>query len=203
MQLGRVRSPVGRRDPHQDVFGIPLGVLHEDVEIAVLIEDAGVEEFVLHLLPGPPTVRPDEILIGKGRLGVLVEVLHVGVGRRAVEVEVVLLHILAVVRLAVGQTEEPLLENGVLAVPEGESKAEALLVVGNAGDAVLAPAVGARAGLIVGEEIPGVTRFAVILPHRPPLPLAEVRSPFLPCCLLFTGLFQALRLDCQMPSAHS
>ena len=78
-------------------------------------------------------------------------------GRRRVEVEVVLLHILAVVAFAVGQSEEPLLEDGVLPVPQGQAETEVLLVIGNAGDAVLAPPVGARAGLVVGEEIPGVT----------------------------------------------
>ena len=122
MQFGRLRSPVDRRDPHQDVFGIALGVLHEDVEVAVVIEDAGVEEFILHLLPAAAAVRLHQVGVGIGRLGVLVEVLHVGVGRRAVEVEVVLLHILAVVAFAVGESEEPLLEDRVLAVPEGQAK---------------------------------------------------------------------------------
>ena len=180
MQFGRVRSPVDRRDPHQDVFRTGLGILHEDVEVAVVIEDAGVEEFILHLVPGAPSVRLHQIGIGIGRLGILVEVLHVRVGRRAVEVEVVLLHVLAVVPLAVGEPEEPLLEDGILAVPQGQREAEALLVIGDAGDAVLAPAVGAGAGMIVGEEIPGIAVFAVVLAHRSPLPLAEVGPPLLP-----------------------
>jgi|SRR6516162_6065628 hypothetical protein len=34
--------------------------------------------------------------------------------------------------------------------------------------------------LIVGEVIPGVTAFTVVLAHRPPLALTEVRSPLLP-----------------------
>jgi hypothetical protein len=63
---------------------------------------------------------------------------------------------------ACGQSEEPLFEDGILPVPEGQAEAEALHVVGNACDAVLAPAVGARAGVIVGEEIPGVTVLAVV-----------------------------------------
>jgi len=63
-------------------------------------------------------------------------------GRRAVEVEVVLLHVLAMVRLAVGQAEQPFLEDGVLPVPQGQAETELLLVVGDARDAILAPAVG-------------------------------------------------------------
>ena len=111
---------------------------------------------------------------------VLVEILHVRVGRRAVEVEVVLLDVLAVVAFAVGQSEEPLLEDRILPVPQGQREAQALFVIGNAGDAVFAPAIGARAGLIVGEEIPGVSVLAVVLADRSPLALAEVRTPFLP-----------------------
>jgi len=37
--------------------------------------------------------------------------------RRAVEVEIVFLDVLAVIALAVGQAEQALLENGVVAVP--------------------------------------------------------------------------------------
>ena len=51
------------------------------------------------------------------------------------------------VALAVGQAEEPFLEDRVLAVPEREGEAEPLLVVGDPGQSVFAPAIGARAGL--------------------------------------------------------
>jgi hypothetical protein len=79
------------------------------------------------------------------------------------------------------EPEEPLFEDRILPVPEGQAEAEALHVVGNACDAVLAPAIGARAGVIVGEEIPGVTVLAVILADGSPLSFAEVRPPLLPC----------------------
>src|SRR5262245_32538277 len=100
--------------------------------------------------------------------------------RRAVEVEVVLLDVLAMVAFAVGEAEEPLLEDLVLPVPQREGEAQVLLVIGNAGDAVLAPAIRPRAGVIVGEEVPGIAVLAVILAHRPPLPLREIRSPLPP-----------------------
>ena len=191
VQLRSLRPAVVGRDLDEDVLGAALGVLHEDVEVPVVIEDAGVEELILHLVPGAPTVCLYQISIGKGRLGVLVEILHVRVGRRAVEIEVVLLHVLAVVALAVGEAEEPLLEDRVLPVPQGEGEAELLLVVGDAGDAVLAPAVGARAGMVVGEEIPGVAAFAVVLAHGPPLPFAEIGSPLLPQDFPFPCLFES------------
>jgi len=99
------------------------------------------------------------------------------VGRRAVEVEIVFFDVLAVGSIAVGQGEDAFLENGILAVPQGQGEAEPLLVVGKAGDAVLAPAVGPRAGLIVGEVVPGVAVVAIILPNRAPLPLTSGRGP--------------------------
>ena len=180
VQLGGRRPPVGRGDLHQDVLRAPLGVLHEDVEVAVFLEDAGVEELVLHLVAGAPPVRLHQVGVGIGRLGILVEVLHVRVGRRAVEVEVVLLYVLAVVPFTVREPEDALLENGVLAVPEGQGEAEPLPVVGDAGEAVLAPAIGPRAGVIVAEVVPGVPVLAVVLANGPPLALAEVGAPLLP-----------------------
>src|SRR3989442_15037093 len=123
-------------------------------------------------------------------MGILVEVLHVRVGRRRVEVEVVLLDVLAVVPLAVGQSEQPLLEDRVATVPERQCEAQSLLVVGDACEAVLAPSVRARAGLIMGEVVPGVPIFTVVLADRPPLALAEVGSPFLPGDLLVSSLLE-------------
>src|SRR5262249_13843761 len=110
-------------------------------------------------------------------LGILVQAFHVRVGRGAVEVEVVLLHVLAVVALAVGQPEQPLFQDRILPVPQRQGEAEPLLVVGDARQAVLAPAVGSGARVVVREIVPGITVLAVVLPHGPPLPLAEVRPP--------------------------
>jgi hypothetical protein len=53
------------------------------------------------------------------------------VGRRAVEVEVVLLDVLAVVAFTVREAEKPLLQDRVFAVPQDEGEAEPLLVIGD------------------------------------------------------------------------
>ena len=185
VQLGRFGAAVVDGDLDQDVLGRLLGILDEHVEVAILVEDAGVEQFVLEFAAAAAAAGLDEIGVGKGRLRILVEVLHVRMGRRAVEVEVVLLDVLAVIALAVGQAEEAFLEDGVLAVPQGQGEAEPLLVVGDAGQAVLAPAIGAGAGLVVAEVIPGVAAFAVVLADGSPLAFAEVRPPLLPGGLLF------------------
>ena len=49
---------------------------------------------------------------------ILVEVLHVRMGGRAVEVEVILLDVLAVIAFPVGETEQALLKNRIPPVPE-------------------------------------------------------------------------------------
>ena len=185
------RAAVVDGDLDQDVFGRLLGILHEHVEVAVLVEHARIEQFVLELVPAAAAAGLDKVGIRERRLRILVEVLHVRMGRRAVEVEVVLLDVLAVIALAVGQAEQALLQDRVLAVPEGQREAEPLLVVGDAGQPVFAPAIGARAGLIVGEVIPGVAALAVVLAHRSPLSLAQVRPPFFPGNLLFPSLVES------------
>ena len=91
---------------------------------SILGEDPGVEQLELRLEPVPVAVPGDERLVGKRRLRVLVEVLHVRMGRGAVEVEVILLDVLSVVPLAVGQAEEALLQDRVGPVPEGEPEAQ-------------------------------------------------------------------------------
>jgi hypothetical protein len=68
----------------------------------------------------------------------------------------------------------------ILAVPERERKAQTLLVVAEAGDAILAPVIGARARLIVGKVAPSVAVLAVVLPYGSPLALAEIGPPQLP-----------------------
>jgi hypothetical protein len=65
-------------------------------------------------------------------------------GRKVIDVEVVLLDILAVVAFGVRQAEQALLQDGVPFVPQREGQAQPLLVVADPGQAVLTPPVGAR-----------------------------------------------------------
>ena len=157
--------------------GAGLRVLDLDVEVAVVVEDARVEQLVLQLVPYRARVRRDEVVVRERGLRVLVEPALVGVRREVVDVEVVLLDVLAVVALGVRQAEQPLLEDRVAPVPQREREAQPLLVVADPGDAVLAPAVGARPGLVVGEVRPRVAVVAVVLADRAPLALAEVGPP--------------------------
>src|SRR5262249_1558702 len=87
-----------------------------------------------------------------------------------------------------------LLEDRIAAVPKRERYTEKLAAVGEAGEAVLAPTIGAAAGLIMGQIIPCRPTWAVILAHRPPLPLAEIGAPQPPILLAVAPLFHALLL---------
>ena len=194
VQPRRFGAPVVHGHTDEDLLRLVLRVLDEHVEVPVVVEDPGVDELVLELLPRAPAVRVQQVTVRVLALRVLVEVLHVRVGRRRVEVEVVLLDVLAVVPLAVGEAERALLEDGVPLVPEGEREAQALLVVGDPGQSVFAPAVGPGAGLVVREVVPGVAVRAVVLADRAPLPLAEVGAPLLPGRPGLTGLVQPLLL---------
>ena len=49
---------------------------------------------------------------------ILVQILHVGVRRCAIEIEVVFLDVLAVIPLIAGQPEQTLLQDGITFVPE-------------------------------------------------------------------------------------
>src|SRR5262249_13706504 len=86
-----------------------------------------------------------------------------------------------------------------------------LFVVAEPGQAVLAPAVGPAAGLLVRQVAPGVAAGAVVLADGAPLPLAEVRPPLLPGpaaeavllqALLFRGHARVLRGHVSPESVH-
>src|SRR5262249_3048367 len=96
------------------------------------------------------------------------------------QVEVVLLHVLAVIAFAVREAEQALLHDRIAAVPQREREAHALLVVGDPGETVLAPSIGARSRLVVREVLPRAAVVALVLAHRSPLSLAEVGTPALP-----------------------
>ena len=60
-QPRRLRPAIVDGDPDEHVFRAFLGVLDEHVEIAVFVEDAGVEQLVLGLLPRAAAVRLDQV----------------------------------------------------------------------------------------------------------------------------------------------
>jgi hypothetical protein len=85
-----------------------------------------------------------------------------------------------VVPLAVGQSEQALLEDRVALVPQREAEAEIKLVIAESCDPILAPAIGAAARMVMRQVFPGVAMLAVILADGAPLALAEIGAPAAP-----------------------
>ena len=80
-----------------------------------------------------------------------------------------------------GQPEHPLLEDRVAARSTARgARRQPVEHVGDARHAVLVPAVGARAGVVVRERGPGVAAGAVVLADRAPGALRQVRAPLVP-----------------------
>jgi len=182
------------RDEHHDVVVGDLGVFHDDVEVAIVVEDPGVQQLVLRIVLTSARVCDHQVGVRERTLGVLVQALHVGVGGGVVEVKPVLLDVLAVVALPVGESKEPLLDDRIRSVPQGEGKAQALAPVADARDSILAPAIRARARVVMGKVLPRVPVGAVVLAHRSPLTLTEVGPPRPPRNLADPRLLEALVL---------
>ncbi|MEZ4313310.1 MAG: hypothetical protein R3F14_35260 [Polyangiaceae bacterium] len=181
-------------DDHEDVGGGILCVFHGDIEVAVVCEEAEIGELQLGVARAAAGVLAEEGVVRIGALRVLVEEAEVAGGGGGVLVVVELFHVLAVVAFGAGEAEEALFQDGVLAVPEGEGEAEELVAVAEAGEAVLVPAVGAAAGVVVREVGPRVAGGAVVLADGAPRALGEVRAPVLPAEEALSLLVEALLL---------
>ena len=177
---GGFRAAVRDRDLDQNVFGVGFGIFDEHIEVAVVVEDASVEQFEFRLVLAAPPIFLHQLSVGKFRLRILVQILHVGMRGRRVEVEVVFLHVLAVIALVAGQAEDPFFQDGIALVPQRQGETDHLVAVADAGQSIFVPAVGAGTGVVVREIFPGVSVRAVVFAHGAPGALAEVGPPALP-----------------------
>src|SRR6516162_8706365 len=146
----------------------------------VFIESTCVHQLEFGIVFAATAVLFHEPGIGKLALWILIEKLHVRVGGRGVEIEVILLYILTMIAFSSSESEQTLLQNRILAVPQGQGKADQLMTIANAAQAVLTPAISSRARVVMRNIIPGGATGAVVFPHCAPLPLAQVRTPPLP-----------------------
>ena len=164
-------------DPHQRVVGARFRVFDGHIEIAVVVKDAGIVNLEFWVLAAAGAILSNQPCVRKLGLRILVEHPHVGVGRRAVLKIPQLLGVLAVIAFLVGEAKQALLEDRVAAVPQRDAEAPPQVIVTPAGNAVLTPAIGAAAGMIVREILPGGAVAAVVLADRAPLALAHIRPP--------------------------
>ena len=61
-----------RCDSDQRIFLVEFRVLNEYVEVAVVVEDAGIQQFILRLVIASPLVLLAKLIIRKSVLRVLV-----------------------------------------------------------------------------------------------------------------------------------
>src|SRR5690349_5517538 len=155
-------------------------------------EEFGIEQFKFGLAPATAAVFVEEKLIWKFGLGIFVEHAHVAVRGRRVEIEVALFHVFAVIALIAGEAEEPFFEDGIAAVPQREAEAHHLVTVADSADAVFAPTISTRTGVVVRKILPGRAVGAVVFANRAPLALGKIRAPALPMFLACARFFQAM-----------
>ena len=60
--------------------------------------------------------------------------------------------------------KEPFFKHSILLIPQGKRKAETLVVVADARDAVFSPPVGPRAGVLMGKMCPSIAVARVVFP---------------------------------------
>ena len=109
----------------------------------------------------------------------------------AVEIEVVFLHIFAVIALVAGEPKDPFFQDRIPFVPQRQRKADELTPVADSSEAIFIPAVRARAGMVMGEEFPGIPVGAVVFTHCTPGALAEIGPPTLPVFRFRPGFRQS------------
>ena len=180
MQLRFLRAAIEGLNPDADVFFGCLRILDDHIEVAVVVENAGVEKLELRPATRSPPVLLHKPSVRKFPLRILVQHLHVAVCGRAVQVEVILFDILAMIAFAAVQAEEPFFKDWVAAVPQCQAEDHQLITVANAADRVFSPTVCLTAGQVVGEVIPGGSVLAVIFPNGAPGAIANVGTPLAP-----------------------
>src|SRR5260370_25874371 len=191
MQRSGFGSAVECADLDQDGLWRVFGIFHEHVEVAVAFEDTCVQKLVFHFGPRTSFACSNQVIIRESRLRIFVQVLHVGMGRRAVKVEVILFDILTMVAFAVGQPKQAFFQYGILAVPQSNTEAEQLLLIADTSKAVLAPVIGAGSRLIMGEVVPCISIFAIVFPNGSPLTLAKIGAPLFPRGFRCPGFFES------------
>jgi len=112
-------------------------------EVAVFSEDSGVNQLAFGDILAAAAVLFDELGVRKCALRVLVQCSHIRVSRSGVQVEVVLLDVLAVIALRASQTEQALFQDAIVLVPQRERETQSAVVIADTQQPVFAPTVGA------------------------------------------------------------
>ena len=86
MQGGGFRPAIAGGDAHEQIVGIDAGIFDKNIEIAVIVEYAGIDELIFRLqLPAAPIFLP-QLRIRKGALRIFVERFQVGMRGQGIQV---------------------------------------------------------------------------------------------------------------------
>ena len=118
-ELRLISTAVDHANADEQVFGAGFGVINEDVEVAVVIKDAGLHQLVFGLVAATATVLFQQVLVGEFLLRVLVQPPHEAVGWGIEQMKEIVLEVFAVVALTIGQAKGPLFQDRVTAIPKG------------------------------------------------------------------------------------
>jgi hypothetical protein len=139
-------------------------------------EHPRVDELEFGIMLSTPGIFLHKPLVRKRLLRVFVEHFQVGMSGVCVKIVVNLFDVFAMIGLAVGQSKQALLQDRILPIPKRPGQTLALLVVANAGNAVLASPIGAASSVIVGPIFPRRAAGRVIFPDASPA-LTDVWPP--------------------------
>ena len=180
VKFGRLWPHVARGDANADIVGRGLGVVRGDLPIPVAVEYSGVEKLEFGIVPRTARVLLPQASIRKLGLRIVIAPAEPGGGRGRVEIPPVFLGVLAMIALRPAETEDSLLQDGIASVPERERETKMLPPIAEPSQAVLAPAVGARARVVERKVAPGVAVGAIVLAHGAPRAFRDIRADELP-----------------------
>ena len=115
--------------------------LDKYVPIAILIEHIRVQNLKFRNIAAAVDILPDKLLVRIPLLWVLVQEFHIGVCRRRIKVIVDFFHVFAVIPLVSGHAKQTLLEDRILLIPQRDGEAQALAIIRDACNTVLAPSI--------------------------------------------------------------
>ena len=143
---------IARRDADEDVIDGGLGVLYQNIKVAIAVKHPCIEQLILRVMSIALAIFLYELMVGEGGLGIFIEILHVGMGGGRVEVEVIFFNVLPMIAFIAGEAKEPFFQDRITAIPERQGKTQPLVVIGDASETVLTPAIGSRTSVIVWKK---------------------------------------------------
>ena len=168
MKRRPIWTAIRNRHANYNIIRIDLGILDKDVEIAILVENSRVNQFIFQSISSTHPVHIHQLGIRKFGLRILVKALQVRVCGCGVQVVIHLLDVFAMIALMRSEPEQTLFQDRIARVPEGHREAQPLVVIADPRNPILAPPVGPQMGMLKRKILPSRAIRAVIFSNRTP-----------------------------------